>query len=93
MSDMFGDFDADAARAERQNRMNPPEFAPGQSDDDDFFNDDLFGSDSSIDSGMGTQPSMMNPQVGGFNLWSDIRTHKLLSVLRWRRNGNCSSRN
>lgn len=68
MSDMFGDFDADAARAERQNRMNPPEFAPGQSDDDDFFNDDLFGSDSSMDSGMGTQPSMMNPQVGGFNM-------------------------
>ena len=28
-----------------------------------------------------------------FNLWSDIRTYKLLSVLRWRRNGNCSSRN
>lgn len=68
MSDMFDDFDADAARAERQNRMNPPEFAPGQSDDDDFFNDDLFGSDSSMDSGMGTQPSMMNPQVGGFNM-------------------------
>lgn len=68
MADMFDDFDADAARAERQNRMNPPEFAPGQSDDDDFFNDDLFGSDSSMDSGDGTQPSMMNPQVGGFGM-------------------------
>lgn len=68
MADMFDDFDADAARAERQNRMNPPEFAPGQSDDDDFFNDDLFGSDSSMDSGNGTQPSMMNPQVGGFGM-------------------------
>lgn len=68
MADMFDDFDADAARAERQNRMNPPEFAPGQSDDDDFFNDDLFGSDSSMDSGNGTQPSMMNPQAGGFGM-------------------------
>ncbi len=68
MADMFDDFDADAARAERQNRMNPPEFAPGQSDDDDFFNDDLFGSDSSMDSGTGTQPSMMNQQVGGFGM-------------------------
>lgn len=47
--------DIDALRAERQNRVNPPEYAPGQGDDD-FFDDDLFGSDS-IDSGM-TQPSL-----------------------------------
>lgn len=34
-----GDFDPDSARYERQNRLNPPDFAPGQGDDDLFKSD------------------------------------------------------
>ena len=33
------DFDPDSARYERQNRLNPPDFAPGQGDDDLFKSD------------------------------------------------------
>lgn len=35
----------DDARADRNNRLNPPDFAPGQ--EDDFFSDDLFGDSGS----------------------------------------------
>lgn len=38
--------DLNAARADRQNRLNPPEYAPAQGDEDDDFFDDLFGDDS-----------------------------------------------
>lgn len=40
-ADSFFDnnFDSDTARYERQNRLNPPEFAPGQGDDDLFKSD------------------------------------------------------
>lgn len=41
-----GSGDLESARAERNNRLNPPEYAPGQ--DDDFFDDELFG-ESSVD--------------------------------------------
>lgn len=34
-----GGFDSDSARYERQNRLNPPDFAPGQGDDDLFKSD------------------------------------------------------
>lgn len=39
-SNMLGGVNIDAARAEREERTNPPEYAPGQ---DDIFDDDLFG--------------------------------------------------
>lgn len=36
------DFDSDSARYDRQNRMNPPDFAPGQGDGvDDLFSSDF----------------------------------------------------
>ena len=43
----MGNFDADEARYDRQNRMNPPDFAPGM---EDGFGSDIFGS-SSVDNG------------------------------------------
>lgn len=52
-----GSDDIDSLRAERQNRVNPPEFAPGQEEDDSFFDDDLFGADDSVDMGS-TTPSL-----------------------------------
>lgn len=52
--------DLNAARADRQNRLNPPEFAPAQGDEDDDFFDDLFGDDSV--SSNTTSPSL---DIGG----------------------------
>lgn len=42
------DFDADEARYDRRNRLNPPEFQPGQGDDFDMFSS---GFDSPVGSG------------------------------------------
>ena len=44
MGFMDGDFNSDEARYNRQNRMNPPDFAPGQNPG---FGDDLFSSNTS----------------------------------------------
>jgi len=46
-----GGMDVDSLRADRNNRMNPPDFAPGQ--EDDFFDDTLFGGSGGFESNSG----------------------------------------
>lgn len=71
----FGGFDADQSAYNRQNRVNPPEFAPGQGDNsmDDIFNNNVGTTQST--QGVGDMSggnifgnALSNQQgVGGFN--------------------------
>lgn len=49
LNDGMNGFDAERAQYDRMNRTNPPEYAPGQSDD--FFNDSIFSNDVSQPTG------------------------------------------
>lgn len=64
----------DDARADRNNRLNPPDYAPGQ--EDDFFNDDIFGggavepNNNSTDSSGGFDFSGTTDMFGGAGMFS-----------------------
>lgn len=72
------DFDSDSARYDRQNRMNPPEFAPGQGDDDGLFSS---GFETPVGGNTGNsgfnifsaQPQQM---TGSFNSFNTLDQHQ-----------------
>lgn len=60
-------FDADSARYDRQNRLNPPDFAPGQGSSDDLFSSSFEQSVSGGDMFSSfSQSSQQNPSIDIF---------------------------